>query len=97
MPTYEYECTSCGNRVEVFQRLSDDPLTTCERCGGRLRKLFHPVGISFKGSGFYSTDSRSGNGEKKKTKKPAEKPADKKDSSGTSSTKKDSSEGSSTA
>jgi putative FmdB family regulatory protein len=60
MPTYEYECTSCGHRVEVFQRLADKPLTTCEVCGGKLRKLFHPVGISFKGSGFYVTDSRAG-------------------------------------
>jgi putative FmdB family regulatory protein len=75
MPTYEYECTACGHRMEVFQRLADDPLTTCERCGGKLRKLFHPVGISFKGSGFYTTDSRkvSKNGEPKK--KPAAEPS----------------------
>jgi putative FmdB family regulatory protein len=60
MPTYEYECTSCGQHVEVFQRISEDPLTTCGACGGQLRKVFHPAGIVFKGSGFYSTDNRSG-------------------------------------
>jgi putative FmdB family regulatory protein len=59
MPTYEYECTSCGQHIEVFQRISEDPLTTCGVCGGTLRKVFHPVGIVFKGSGFYATDSRS--------------------------------------
>ena len=60
MPTYEYECTSCGQHIEVFQRISEDPLTTCGVCGGKLRKVFHPAGIVFKGSGFYATDSRSG-------------------------------------
>ncbi|HET9248474.1 MAG TPA: FmdB family zinc ribbon protein [Actinomycetota bacterium] len=59
MPTYEYECTACGQHIEVFQRFSEDPLTTCGVCGGRLRKVFHPAGIVFKGSGFYATDSRS--------------------------------------
>ncbi|HEX5949098.1 MAG TPA: FmdB family zinc ribbon protein [Actinomycetota bacterium] len=59
MPTYEYACTECGNRVEVFQRLDEDPMTVCERCGGTLRKIFHPAGIVFKGSGFYATDSRT--------------------------------------
>lgn len=59
MPTYEYACTSCGNRFEAFQRIDDDPPTVCEACGGTLRKVFHPAGIVFKGSGFYATDSRS--------------------------------------
>lgn len=59
MPTYEYACTQCGQHVEVYQRLSDDPLTACGACGGALRKVFHPAGIVFKGSGFYATDSRS--------------------------------------
>jgi putative FmdB family regulatory protein len=58
MPTYEYACTDCGERIEVFQRISDAPLEVCEVCGGPLRKVFHPVGIAFKGSGFYTTDSR---------------------------------------
>ncbi len=62
MPTYEYECTACGQHVEVFQRFSEDPLTTCGVCGGPLRKVFHPAGIVFKGSGFYATDSRSTSG-----------------------------------
>jgi len=59
MPTYEYACTQCGQHVEVFQRLSDEPLSTCGVCGGLLRKVFHPAGILFKGSGFYSTDNRA--------------------------------------
>ena len=59
MPTYEYACTECGDRLEVVQRFSDDPLTVCAACGGRLRKVFSPVGIVFKGSGFYRNDSRS--------------------------------------
>ena len=59
MPTYEYECTACGQHIEVFQRFSEDALTTCGVCGGKLRKVFHPAGIVFKGSGFYATDSRA--------------------------------------
>jgi putative FmdB family regulatory protein len=59
MPTYEYVCTDCGTHVEVVQSIKDAPLTTCGVCGGRLRKVFHPAGILFKGSGFYSTDSRA--------------------------------------
>ncbi len=59
MPTYEYACTSCGQHVEVFQRLSEPPLETCVACGGHMRKVFFPAGIVFKGSGFYATDSRS--------------------------------------
>jgi putative FmdB family regulatory protein len=62
VPTYEYACTDCGDRSEVVQRFSDDPLTVCTECGGKLRKVFSPVGIVFKGSGFYRTDSRNGSG-----------------------------------
>ena len=58
MPTYEYRCKDCGNDLEVVQSFTDDALTTCEACGGRLRKLFGNVGIAFKGSGFYKNDSR---------------------------------------
>jgi putative FmdB family regulatory protein len=58
MPTYEYACTSCGERLEVVQRFTDDPLTICPECEGALRKVFSPVGVVFKGSGFYKTDSR---------------------------------------
>jgi putative FmdB family regulatory protein len=58
MPIYEYACVQCGNRIEVFQRIDDESLRVCEVCGGDLRKVFHPAGIVFKGSGFYKTDSR---------------------------------------
>ena len=58
MPTYSYACTDCGNRFDVVQAFTDDTLTTCEQCSGRLRKLFNSVGVVFKGSGFYRTDSR---------------------------------------
>ena len=58
MPIYEYACTACGERTEAKQSFSDPPLETCEACGGKLRKLYSPVGIVFKGSGFYSTDAK---------------------------------------
>ena len=64
MPTYQYACTECGEQLEMVQKFSDDPLTVCPACSGRLRKVFSPVGIVFKGSGFYRTDSRAGNGAK---------------------------------
>ena len=64
MPTYQYACTSCGEELEAVQKFSDEPLTECPACGGRLRKVFSPVGVVFKGSGFYKTDSRS-SGKKK--------------------------------
>ena len=81
MPTYEYHCKACDNDLEVFQKFSDDPLTTCPKCQGELRRVFSPAGIVFKGSGFYSTDSRSSSSftgsssnkskESKKTKEPS--------------------------
>lgn len=58
MPTYSYACTECGHRFDKVQAFTDDALTTCEKCSGRLRKLFNSVGVVFKGSGFYRTDSR---------------------------------------
>ena len=60
MPTYEYACSECKRHFEVVQSFSDAPLTTCEECGGSLKRVFHPVGIVLKGSGFYATDNRSG-------------------------------------
>jgi putative FmdB family regulatory protein len=60
MPTYEYRCRDCGQHHEVVQSFTDDALTECPACGGELRKVFSPIGISFKGSGFYRTDSRTG-------------------------------------
>ena len=60
MPTYEYRCKDCGHELEAQQAFTDDPLTECPSCGGALKKKFGSVGISFKGSGFYKNDSRSG-------------------------------------
>ena len=84
MPTYQYACTECGHGFEAVQSFSDDALTECPQCTGRLRKVFNSVGIVFKGSGFYRTDSRE---------KPAEKSGDKtgagKESSGKESSGKD--------
>jgi putative FmdB family regulatory protein len=62
VPTYEYACTDCGERHELVQRFTDPTLTECPSCTGRLRKVFSPVGVVFKGSGFYKTDSRSSSG-----------------------------------
>ena len=60
MPKYEYACKSCGERLEVMQSFTDDPLTECPACGGVLRKVFSAPAISFKGKGFYRTDNRQG-------------------------------------
>jgi putative FmdB family regulatory protein len=112
VPTYQYACTECGEQLEKVQKFSDDPLTVCPSCSGRLRKVFSPVGIVFKGSGFYRTDSRSGsngplNGKDGKDKtesgsKPDSSSSDKSDSSsaksgGSGSSGKDSSTSSSSA
>lgn len=59
MPTYQYACTDCGHRFEAVQAFTDDSLTTCPECGGKLRKVYGSVGVVFKGSGFYRTDSRA--------------------------------------
>jgi putative FmdB family regulatory protein len=59
VPTYQYACTACDERLEVVQKFSDEPLTECPACQGRLRKVFSAVGVVFKGSGFYKTDSRA--------------------------------------
>ncbi|MER6307179.1 FmdB family zinc ribbon protein [Streptomyces sp. NPDC001657] len=58
MPTYQYQCTACGEGLEAVQKFTDDALTECPSCNGRLKKVFSPVGIVFKGSGFYRNDSR---------------------------------------
>lgn len=83
MPTYQYACTACGHRFEAVQAFTDDSLTTCPVCSGQLRKVYGSVGVVFKGSGFYRTDSRNGKststaaaGEK------SDKPAAKSDASG---------------
>ena len=97
MPTYQYTCTDCGEPVEAVQKFTDDPLTVCAACGGRLRKVFSPVGIVFKGSGFYRTDSRNGSisapgvdRDAKKDKQPAESKSSPISDSNGSSDKKDS-------
>ena len=74
MPTYQYACTDCGHDFEQFQSFSDDALTVCPECSGKLRKLFNAVGVVFKGSGFYRTDSRE---KSSSSEKPAEKSSDK--------------------
>lgn len=60
MPTYSYRCTECGTAFDIQQAFTDDALTACPTCGGRLRKLYGSVGVTFNGSGFYRTDSRAG-------------------------------------
>ncbi len=64
MPTYQYLCTECGHEFEVVQSFSDDAISACEKCQGAVRKVYNSVGIVFKGSGFYKTDSRSGSASK---------------------------------
>jgi putative FmdB family regulatory protein len=83
MPIYEYACTACGERTEAKQGFDDPPLEICRVCGGKLRKLYSPVGIVFKGSGFYSTD-------RKKTPRPSESKAAASDSDKGGGTKRDS-------
>ncbi|HLY31227.1 MAG TPA: FmdB family zinc ribbon protein [Ktedonobacterales bacterium] len=59
MPAYDYKCQSCGNRFEVWQKITDDPIQVCPRCSGHVQRVIHATGIVFKGSGFYSTDHRA--------------------------------------
>jgi putative FmdB family regulatory protein len=67
LPTYEYACRSCGGRREVRQRITDDPLTTCETCGGEVKRVLFPVGVVYKGTGFYTTDYARKNGRAKES------------------------------
>ncbi len=92
MPTYQYACTACGHRFEAVQAFTDDSLTICPVCSGQLRKVYGSVGVVFKGSGFYRTDSRNGKststvaaGSDGKSDTKSDKPAAKSDSSGGSS------------
>lgn len=73
MPTYEYACKTCEQHVEVVQSFADEPLTTCEACGGALRRVIHAAGIMFKGSGFYSTDRRAARAKSRSNGKEGEK------------------------
>src|SRR5882724_8513162 len=92
MPTYEYRCTNCDEHLEVVQSFSDEPLTKCTVCGKKaLRKVFSPVGIILKGSGFYKTDSRgSGKGGGSKTKEKESSDSSSSSNSDSSSSKSDS-------
>jgi putative FmdB family regulatory protein len=89
MPTYEYRCKDCGNHLEVVQSFTDDALTECPSCKGTLRKVFGSIGITFKGSGFYKTDSRSSTSSSSKSSESGSNsaPSDSKPSADTSSTK----------
>ncbi|GAA2181060.1 hypothetical protein GCM10009785_14420 [Brooklawnia cerclae] len=91
MPTYQYRCQTCHNELEAFQKFSDDPLTICPECGGPLRKVFNSVGIVFKGSGFYATDSRKSSTAADLTAKTTHSSESGASSSSTSSTSSDSS------
>jgi putative FmdB family regulatory protein len=71
MPIYEYACGSCGHHFEAKQRFTDEPIAVCPECGQTVRRVFHPAGIIFKGSGFYINDSRNGNGSAGKSTKAA--------------------------
>ncbi len=86
MPTYEYTCKRCGENIEVFQSFSEKPLRKHQECGGELQKVFHARGVVFKGSGFYSTDSRSS--AKSKKGEPAKKADSSKSDSSEKSSKK---------
>ena len=104
VPTYVYRCQQCGEVIERRQRFSDEPLTVCEACGGELRKVLQPVGIIFKGSGFYVTDRRNGGaaktserGDGSEEKKSSETKADKTEKSESTSTSSSSSTASSSS
>lgn len=70
MPTYAYTCTACGHAFDIHQSFSDEALTVCPECSGKLRKVFSPVGVVFKGSGFYRNDARAGGKGGRTTKEP---------------------------
>jgi putative FmdB family regulatory protein len=108
VPTYQYACTECGNRLEAVQSFSDEPLTVCPACEGRLRKVFNSVGIVFKGSGFYRNDSRNAaksdsstssetSGDKSSTEKSTSKSESKSESSSSSPAKTESKSSSSSS
>ncbi len=94
MPTYSYACTECDNKFDVVQAFSDDALTQCPKCEGRLRKLFGKVGVVFKGSGFYRTDSREAS---KSSSNGSSKSSESSTSSGSSEKKSDSAKSDSTS
>ncbi|PJI94046.1 FmdB family zinc ribbon protein [Luteimicrobium subarcticum] len=100
MPTYAYRCADCGHAFDAQQSFTDDALTTCPECGGTLRKVFSAVGVVFKGSGFYRTDSRGGGKKSSSSSTTSSSPSTSSSStspSSSSSPSKDSSSGTSTS
>jgi putative FmdB family regulatory protein len=97
VPTYQYTCTECGESLEVVQKFSDEALTECPACDGRLRKIFSPAAIVFRGSGFYRTDSRSGAGASSSTPKETAKTDEAKSESKTEAKKESKPESSSSS
>ncbi|QIY71602.1 FmdB family zinc ribbon protein [Streptomyces sp. RLB1-33] len=100
MPTYQYQCTECGEGLEAVQKFTDDALTECPNCGGRLKKVFSAVGIVFKGSGFYRNDSRGSSSSSSPASKPSTSspsPSTTSSSSSSSSDSKSSGSGSSSS
>ncbi|MFJ3809929.1 FmdB family zinc ribbon protein [Streptomyces sp. NPDC090073] len=91
MPTYQYQCTECGEGLEAVQKFTDDALTECPNCSGRLKKVFSAVGIVFKGSGFYRNDSRGSTSSSSPASKPSSSSSDAKPASSTSSSSSSSS------
>ena len=97
MPTYQYACTACDERLEAVQSFTDAPLTECPACGGTLRKVFSAVGVVFKGSGFYKTDSRGKTSDSPKTETKTDSGSGDKAAASTGSSSKDGSSTSSTS
>ncbi|MFF9776119.1 FmdB family zinc ribbon protein [Streptomyces sp. NPDC013978] len=91
MPTYQYQCTECGEGLEAVQKFTDDALTECPSCNGRLKKVFSAVGIVFKGSGFYRNDSRGSSSSSSPATSKSSSSSDAKSSSSSSDTKSSSS------
>lgn len=89
MPTYVYQCDDCKHQFELFQRMADDPIDTCPNCQSRVRRVIHPVGVVFKGSGWYINDSRAGNGQSSTESSPPESKETVKAGEKTSETKPD--------
>jgi len=88
MPLYEYECTKCGERLEILQKISDPPYSRCPKCGGQMRKLLSAPAIQFKGSGFYKTDYAKSESKSEKSESKAESKTEAKSDGKSSSTEK---------
>lgn len=96
MPTYSYHCDTCGHDFDAVQRFADEPLKECPQCGAAIRRVIQPVGVVFKGSGWYITDSRKGSGEGSENSSRAKSSSDTSEKSGAASAKSDSSDGAKT-